>query len=265
MRISLSPLAYCDFPVPNSVALDDPHAIHLFELSQHPSVVAYHKLDETAQCELFREAFSGLVRNRPHVFPELRSITLEVSLHTKKLIPEAPNNPLDRCGITFYIRIKLDCKDHVKPLCHYNVSLPDLAPGSVIHHPHTLHSAEYEAHVQSLHPSILNDSGSLPFVDPRRRMLSPLDQLLGVQSVEVKRSWTVLYHQQRIEDGITVTRAQPLRRHWRFHTVGEMLERAGVGFGDFLDPALEYLEIPCKDLVEIIENTTEDNAHQLIR
>lgn len=47
--------------------------------------------------------------------------------------------------------------------------------------------------------------------------------------------------------------------------MGDMLEGAGPGFGEFLDPSLEYLDIPLKDVIEIVENTAEDIEHQLIR
>ncbi|CAD6578485.1 MAG: hypothetical protein ASARMPRED_008733 [Alectoria sarmentosa] len=265
MRITLSPLAYCDFTIPDSVALDDPVAVHLFELSQNPSVVAFHKLDETAQCGLFRAVFNGLVENRAYIFPKLRTITLEVSLHAKRLIPDASNNPLDRCGITFYVRIKLGCKKHATPTYHYNASLPILAPGSVTPDSCGLQCAKYEAHNQSLHPSTFNDPWSAPLLDPRRRMLSPLKQLIGVQSVEVERRWTVRYHVPGIENGVVFIHAQPLRQLWRFCTVSEMLERAGPGFDGFLDPALEYLNISRHNVVEIIEDTAEDSEHLLIR
>lgn len=264
MRISLSPLAYCDFTVPDSVALDDPLAVQIFELSQHPSVIAFHKLDETAQSELFRVAFERLVKNRARVFPKLRSITVEVSLHAKKLILDAPNNPLDRCGITFYVRIKLKPKNRTTHTHHYDPSLPIVPPHSDIHYPHLVQRAKYEAHNQSPHPSILHGPWRVPLLEPRRRMLSPLKQLLGVESVEVERRWTVCYRQQRIENGLVVIRAQPLRQLWRFRTVGEMLDRAGPGFREFLDPALEHLKTSRKDVVEIIENTTEDIEHHLI-
>ena len=263
MQIALSPLAYCDFTVPDGVALDDPLSIHLFELSQHPSVIAFHKLDEKAQCELFRTAFIGFMKNRAFVFPKLRSITLEVSFHTKKLIPDGQKNPLDRCGITFYVRIKLGRKNRAAPTYRYNASLPILAPDSVVCDPYILQRAKYEAHNQSLR-NVLKDPGSAPPLDHRRGMLSPLTQLFGVQSVEVERRWTVHYRQQRIEDGIVVICAQPLRQLWRFCTVGDMLERAGPGFGEFIDPALKYLKIPDKDVVEIIENTTEAIEYRLI-
>ena len=237
-------------------------AIHLFELSQHPSVIASHKLDETAQCELFRAACNGLVGSQANVFPNLRSITLGVSLHAKKMISDAPNNPLNRCGITFNVGIKLGRKSCATRTDHYNASLPKI--GSVIQNPFLLQHAKYEPHNQSLHLNTLNDPSGTPISDPRRLMLSPLRQLLGVQSVEVERRWTVCYRQQDIEDGTLVMRAQPLRKLWQFLTVDEMLERAGPGFDEFLDPALEHLKIDRKDVVEIIENSTEDLEYRLI-
>ena len=267
MRISLSPLAYCDLTVPDHVNLEDPLALHLFELSQYPDVIASHKLDETAQCELFRAAIKGLVGNRMHVFPRMRSLTLEVSLHFKKMIPNAPNNPLDRCGITFYVRLKLGRRNRRTPTCHDNASVPTLAPGSVIYEPCALQRAKYEAHKRHLQRITLGGSWNVPRLDPRRHMLTPLKGLHGVQSVEVERCWTVHYREQGTEDGKVVIRVQPLRQLWRFFTVSEMLERAGPGFIEFLDPALEYLKTSSKDVVEIIENTmttAEDIGHLFV-
>ena len=37
-----------------------------------------------------------------------------------------------------------------------------------------------------------------------------------------------------------------------------MLEKAGTGFCEFRNPDLEYLQVFDDDVVEIIENTTED-------
>lgn len=246
MRISLSPLAYCDLTVPDSVALDDPVAVHLFELSQHPGVIAFHKLDENAQCELFRAAIQGLLQARMHVFPNMRSLTLEVSLHTKMIIPNAPRDPLDRCGITFYVRVIFGRGYRTRSACH---------EGSVIHDPSMLQRVNRDVHNHSLQPMFLGDVWIEPHLDPRRHMLSPLSQFHDVQSVEVERRWTVIYRKQGVQDGTVVVREQPLRQLWRFLTVSEMLERAGPGFVGFLDPALEFLKTSSQDVVDIIENT----------
>lgn len=258
MRISLSPLAYCDLTVPDSVALDDPVAVHLFELSLHPGVVAFHKLDENAQCELFRAAIQGLLQARTHVFPKLRSLTLEVSLHTKMIIPNVPRDPLDRCGITFYIRVFFRREYRTRSMCH---------EGSVIHDLSILPRVSLDVHNHSLQPMFLGGVWNKPHLDPRRHMLSPLSQFHGVQYVEVERRWTVIYRKRSVEDGKEVIREQPLRQLWRFLTVSEMLERAGPGFVGFLDPALEFLETSSQDVVNIIENTwntIDDVGHLLI-
>ena len=267
MRIALSPLAYCDLTVPDGVALDDPVSIQAFELSQNPNVIALHKLDETAQCELFRAGIKGLVGNRPHVFPKIMTLTLEVSLHAKKLIPNTLNNPLDRCGITFYVKIKLGRRNRPTTTYHDNATVPILASSSVIQDPSVLQRAKNEAHNHSLKANILSTSWIAPLLDPRRHMLSPLRQLDDVHSVEVERRWTVHYRHRDIEDGSLVLREQPLRQLWRFTTVDEMLERAGPGFGEFLDPALDYLRTSSKDVIDIIENTWnthEDTGYLLI-
>ena len=255
MRTSLSPLAYCDLTVPDFVALDDPVSIHLFELTQHPSVIAFHKLDEMAQCELFRATIKGLVQVRMHVFPEMRSLTLEVSLHSRMIVPNAPKNPLDRCGITFYVRVNLGCGYRSTAAYHNNASFPILAPGSVIHDPSVLQRVKFQAHDHSLQPPCPGGVWIEPHLDSRRHMLSPLRELHDVQSVEVERRWTVIYRQKGVEDGEVIIREQPLRQLWRFRTVSEMLERAGPGFVEFLDPALGYLKISAQDVIDIIENT----------
>ena len=249
MQISLSPLAYWDLAVPDSLELNDPVAIHHFELSQQPSVIASHTLDETAQCKLYKAAFSGLVESSASVFPKLRSMTLEVSLHEKNPASAALNDPLNRCGITFYVKIKLGRKK--RTVLKYHGPLLSLAPGSVVPNSPWLHS-------------ILNDPRNVPFSDPRRDMLSPLRELHNVQSVEVERRWTVRYRQGPLEDGVIAVKAQPLRQLWRFCTVADMLKSAGPGLGRFMDPALKYLKTCDEDVVEIIENTNADIEHHLI-
>lgn len=48
MRVPLFPLAYCDFTIPDSVALDDPAAVQAFEIALQHGVIAFHELDKTA-------------------------------------------------------------------------------------------------------------------------------------------------------------------------------------------------------------------------
>ena len=262
IRICLSPLAYCDFSVPDSLALNDPVAIHLFELTQRPGVVAFHKLNEKSQCELFRVTCNGLVKNRVDVFQKMKSVTLEVSLHAKRLVLGAPNDPLDRCGITFHVRIRLSGQHCALPTYHYTASLPGLEPNSIVGDPYLSRRATYDARNEDRHPSSSIDFWDTYFLDARRRMLSPLIRLSGVQSVEVERCWTVRYRQT--ENGDSTVCTQPLRQLWRFCNVLEMLERAGPAFGEFLKPALKYLKISKSDVVEIIENTTEEREYRLI-
>lgn len=246
MRIPLSPLAYCDLVVPDSVALDDPDAVHLFELSQNPGVIALHKLDEKAQCELFRAAIEGLRQSRMHVFPNMRSLTLEVSLHAKKITRNPPEDPLNRCGIAFYVRVIFARECCTKRACHES---------SIIQDPGMSQNVDLDVQNDSLQSTSSGDVSTEHYVDPRRHMLSPLGQFHGVRCVEVERRWTVIYRQKGVEDGIFTTRRQPLRQLWRFLTVSEMLQRAGPGFVAFIDPALEFLKTTIQDVVEIIENT----------
>ena len=270
MRISLSPLAYYDLAIADNIALDDPLEVHFFE-SLHPrDVIDFHKLDEKAQCELFRTAINYFVNTRTHVFPSMRSLTLEVSFHAKKYYARGPNSPLDRCGITFYVRIKLGGRSCLTATYHDNASIPVLASSSVVHDASVLQGAQCanEAHNHMSQFSATGVDWVAPPLDHRRDMLSPLRQLFDVWGVEVERRWTVVYRQSSTEDGSTAIREQPLRKLWRFYTVGEMLERAGPGFEEFLDPALESLNTSPNDVVDIIENTwnkTEDLGHLLIR
>ena len=95
-------------------------------------------------------------------------------------------------------------------------------------------------------------------------MLSQLRQLSDVRTVKVERHWTVIYYQRSTVDESLVTREQPLRQLFRFHTVGEMLERAGPGFEEFLDPGLDSLRLSPNNVVDIIENAwneSEDRGH----
>ena len=271
MRITLSPLAYCDMAVADDIALDDPVAVHLFDLTHTPSIIACHKLDEKGQCELFRAVMYCLVNTQTNVFPNMRSLTLEVSFHARKYRQTGPRSPLDRCGITFYVRIKLGARSCLTATYHDNASIPILASSSVVHNPSVLQEAQYEYEEYERFSKLYCVTGSgwvAPPLDHRRHMLSPLRQLFDVRSVEVERRWTVIYRQRSTVDGSTVVRKQPLRQLWRFYTVSEMLEKAGPGFEEFLDPALEYLKTSPNDVVDIIENTwneNEDIGYLLIR
>ena len=263
MQTTLSPLVYCDLPLPENLTLDSTTAIDLFDQSHHPNILNIHKLDEVAQCELYKLSFQKFVENQKQVFPNLKSVGVEVSLHPKRMILGVHDSPMNRCGITLYIRIKLECGESATPSCK-EPSLPVLAPNNVTHNTQSLPRATGQADNQSLSPGTISPSQIDPRLDPRRYMLSPLIQLLGVQSVEVERLWTVHYHPKVIGDEIASERKQPLRQLWRFCTVGEMLWRAGPWLLGFLDPALEYLGITINEVIEIIENTIEDVGHPLV-
>ena len=264
MEVSISPLAYCDLTVPDSLALDDPIAIHLFELSQDPGFLAFHKIDEPKQCALFRATCVKLVANQAIVFPSLRSITLKVSLHGTRSILFTPRDPLDRCGITFYIRIKLEPENHLSPTSPENTSLPVLAPKGARSSTSPSQHAKLALHSRDIQPSINSDSWFPSPLDARICMLYPLGELLGVESVEVERRWTVRYRQTPVKDEIGDIHVQPLRQLWRFRSVCEMLEKAGPGFGKFLNPGLQYLKTSPKDVLEINENTNEGIDYQLV-
>ncbi len=257
MRIPLAPLAYCDLSIPHHIALDDPLAIFRFDSTHSASVLASHKLDETAQCGLFRKAIKSLVANRAHVFPKLRSITLEVSFHSKKITPVG--DPLDRCGITLHVRIKLGHIDHVPLTTHDTASVQIVTPNCILHNPRLLQRARFSVQGQNLHPDIMIEQWTMPRLDPRRHMLSPLGNLPGVQSVEVERRWTVYYREPGIKGKTDVIRIRPLRQRWRFRTVGEMLETGGDGLRGFMDPGLQALKISRDDVDDIVENTMEED------
>ena len=270
MRIALAPLAYCDIAIADNIALDDPVAVHVFELTYPPSIIAFHKLDEKGQCELFKTALHYLVHTQTDVFPSMRLLTLEVSFHGRNYHQIGPSSPLNRCGITFYVRIKLGARSCLTATHHDNALIPVLASSGVVHNPSVLQRAQYE-YEEHNHISQLGVTGNgwvAPPLDHRRHMLSPLRKLFDVRSVEVERRWTVIYRQVSSVDGSTVVHKQPLRQLLRFRTVGEMLDKAGPGFEEFLDPALWYLKTSPNDVVDIIENTwskTGDLGHLLIR
>lgn len=49
-----------------------------------------------------------------------------------------------------------------------------------------------------------------------------------------------------------------------FSTVLDFLDSAGQGLENLLDPGLEQLKIPVKDVVEILENKTEDGVFSMV-
>ena len=92
-------------------------------------------------------------------------------------------------------------------------------------------------------------------------MLISLKRRLDVQSVEVERSWTVCFRRRGVEGE---------SGHIRCSSCGgfalwvKCWEKIGTGFCEDLDLALEYLQAFDDDMIEIIENTTEDVENGLI-
>lgn len=257
MQICLAPLTIVDLT---------------YQVRQDPEKLRKHTLNEETQCEMFRKALEGLVSNQKKTFPKLQTLTLEIALHAPRATRSSTltKNVLDRCGITFEVKLFLDASESA-----------NFQSGRPIK---DLRSSRDNSSVETIDPNTL---------EPRRRMLSPLVRLSGVRKVQVKRRWIVLHRPKgakpvycmeeagTIEDdgssvdgwlidyGRTIEEeseysvlASHMAQLHHFSSVKEMLEKATTDFGLFQVIGLSEFGIPLEDVIEVIENEGTGRARE---
>ena len=244
MQISLAPSAIVDLCTPKDVFGSSKSADLLaYQLRQDPEECRKHTLDEEAQCEMYRNALEGLVSKQKQCFPSLKTLTLEISLHT----PQVPRSSAltrkveDRCGITFEVKVFLDTSEYaenrLRTFQRYS------------------HGPRNNFCIETIEPKAL---------EPRRRMLSPLTGLGGVYKVQVNRRWIVLHYPKEprpiryaIDSGTMEEEevlASHMAQHHTFSSVEQMLESANTDFELFQITGLKEYEISEQDVIEILEN-----------
>ena len=260
MQICLAPLVFVDLGTPKHLSETSTRAELLADqIRQDPEKLRKHTLNEETQCEMFRKALEGLVSNQKKTFPKLQTLTLEITLHAPQATRPStlPKNVLDRCGITFEIKLFLNASESANFLSGRPIK--------------DLRGFRDKSSVETIDPKTL---------EPRRRMLSPLVGLSGVRKVQVKRRWIVLHRPKGakpvycieeagtieddgsgVDDGRTIEEeseysvlASHMAQLHHFSSVKEMLEKATRDFGLFQIIGLSKFEMPLVDVIEVIEN-----------
>lgn len=265
MQICLAPLAFVDLGTPKHLSETSTRAELLAdEIRQDPEKLRKHTLNEEAQCEMFRKALEGLVSNQKKTFPKLQTLTLEITLHAPQATRPSTltKNVLDRCGITFEIKLFLNASESANFLSGRPIK--------------DLRGFKDKSSVETIDPKTL---------EPRRRMLSPLVGLSGVRKVQVKRRWIVLHRPKgakpvycieeagtneddasSVDNGLSddgriieeeseySVLASHMAQLHHFSSVKEMLEKATTDFGLFQIIGLSKFEMPLVDVIEVIEN-----------
>ena len=245
MDICLSPIAFVDLGMPKELLNSSNHAKLLaYQLRQDPVRLSRHTRDEDAQCELFRLALAGLVRNQKKTFPQLQTLTLDISLHTPQPSYLTSNSVLDRCGITFQIRVFVNTSEDA----NYTPGRPT-------------------RELRAPKDNVIIKSQEVNGLEPKRFMLAPLVGLSGVQKVEVKRRWVVIHRSKgakptgcKNEDG-TIQEDNVLASYMaqvhRFSSVEQMLAKAEKELTLFQVTGLKKFNIAEEDVIEILENEGE--------
>lgn len=181
MRIYLSDRALCDLGVPTTIDMDDTRAVLLYQMNQDPVHIGKHILSEGEQCELYRVALKGLADNRLRNFPNLRSLTLQVALHSKKRY-SISNDPLNCCGLTFYVTVQFGYME--APHIHREYVQQRGVPSDNYTIPPDENLSMYQP-TRWLGNSGYTWGPEYPNIwDPRRRMLAPLAGLRDIRNIE---------------------------------------------------------------------------------
>ena len=243
MQICISPLAYVDLGSITELQNSNPMALWLHHIRYNPNRLRRHTLDLKAQCEMFRQTLLSFSEIQTVFFPELQTLTLELSLHTpgQTSLGEDVKTAFDRCGIKFKVKLNLGEQRSISR------TLPKLP----------------RAGGPKDHATSIIDPTKL---DPVRRMLSPLMMLAGVQTVEVIRRWRVVHHAEGgdgkvhliIHDDGTVEEEGLLTTHMAmhetFHSVRQMLIAGKANFAQFLRDGLRASRIDRDNVVKIYED-----------
>ncbi len=251
MRICISPLAYVDLGTITELQGSRPMDMLLHHTRHDPRRLHRHTLDLKAQCEMFRQTLLSFSEVQNVFFPNLQTLTLEMSLHRSwQASPgEDVKNAFDRCGVNFKVKLNLDAQGSV------NRTVPQLP----------------RAGSSKNHATSIIDPTKL---EPVRRMLSPLMMLTGVRTVEVIRRWVVLHHAEGgdgkihliIHDDGTVEEEGLLTTHMALHetfrSVRQMLIVGKANFAHFQKDGLKDHRINRDNVVKIYEDEDNGLAHE---
>ena len=241
MQICISPLAYVDLGTITDLQNSSPRALWLHHVRHDPHRLRRHTLDLKAQCEMFRQTLLSFSEIQHIFFPQLQTLTLEMSLHGHASPGEDVKHAFDRCGFKFKIKLNLDAQGSVSR------PVPKLP----------------RAGSPKDHATSIIDPTKL---EPLRRMLSPLMMLSGVRTVEVIRRWVVIHHAEGgdgkvhiiIHDDGTVEEEGLLTTHMVLHetfrSVRQMLIAGKANFAHFRKDGLEASRIDRDNVVKIYED-----------
>ena len=248
MQICISPLAYVDLGTITELQNSSPMDMLLHHTRHDPRRLRRHTLDLKAQCEMFRQTLLSFSEVQNLFFPELQTLTLEMCLH--KPGQSSPgkdvNNALDRCGVSFKVKLNLDAQRSVSR------TMPQIP----------------RAGSSRNHATSIIDPTKL---DPVRRILSPLMMLGGVQTVEVIRRWVVIHRAEGgdgkvhliLHDDGTVEEEGLLTTHMSLHetfrSVRQMLIVGKANFTQFQNDGLKAYQINKDNVVRIYEDD-DDNG-----
>ena len=241
MQICISPLAYVDLGTITDLQNSSPRALWLHHVRHDPHRLRRHTLDLKAQCEMFRQTLLSFSEIQHIFFPQLQTLTLEMSLHGHASPGEDVKHAFDRCGFKFKIKLNLDAQRSVSR------PVPKLP----------------RAGSPKDHATSIIDPTKL---EPLRRMLSPLMMLSGVRTVEVIRRWVVIHHAEGgdgkvhiiVHDDGTVEEEGLLTTHVVLHetfrSVRQMLIAGKANFAHFRKDGLEASRIDRDNVVKIYED-----------
>lgn len=249
MQIAISPLAYVDLGTITELQTSTPTAFWLHHVRQDPLRLLRHTLTLKEQCEMFRQTLLSFSQIQTKFFPELQTLTLQMSLHRAGHISPGKDikNAFDRCGINFKVKLYLDAQSSASRI------VPKLP----------------RAGSSKDHATSIIDPTKL---DPVRRMLSPLMMLPEVRTVEVTRHWVVVHRAEGgdgkvhliIHDDGTVEEEGLLNNHMALHetfrSVRQMLIAGKANFRHFQKDGLKAHRIHRDNVVKIYEDG--DNGHK---
>ncbi|KAG8532139.1 uncharacterized protein KY384_003778 [Bacidia gigantensis] len=190
--------------------------------------------------DTYLQRLKRLMETQRQGFCNLRTLTIELCIHEGwDLI--RPARSLEQCGIVLQFEITFHALEaHLK-----------LLDGQ----------KEYEEHV-----------GHWKDVDPKRRPFMPLQCMRQIQSVTVRRTWTIRHVQLEPKcvdpkDPISFEESwkeTQLAQRFRYNTIGEMLDAGGPDFEAFRKIRLAQAGIEQEDVILIQENTPFTSESKLV-
>ena len=187
-------------------------------------------ISERDMCDRYVRTLNNVVKAQALGLNDIRSLKLEISIHE----PRWDREPQDQCGLTLYLHIKFGPTEASRPLLNEEDAVASTVQASA-------------------------------GLEPKRRLLLPLLAMQNIQSIHVRRTWTLnVAKKERIHAGDVVTeqvistqtRSIAMALHFYYKSAEDLLLAAGKDLVNFRMKGIDEAGVGDDDEILAIDENT---------